>query len=51
MKQEKRQAALLEKLTLVDARKRVEEFRYLKPIDAKSGAAPAPPQKDAKGRT
>jgi len=48
MKQEKTQNALLEKLTLADARKRVEEFRYLKPIDAKSGTASAPAQKDAK---
>ena len=49
MKSEKKQNVPLERLTLADARKRVEEFRYLKPIDAKSGTASAPPQKDAKG--
>jgi hypothetical protein len=41
--------ALLEKLTLADARKRIEEFRYLKPIEGKSGAAPAPLPDKSKG--
>ena len=42
MKYEKKQNVLLEKLTLADARKRIEEFSYLKPIEGKSGVAPAP---------
>jgi len=49
MKQEKKRDALLEKLTLADARKRIEEFRDLKPIGAKSGSAPAPPLRKATG--
>jgi hypothetical protein len=51
MKKEKRQDALLEKLTLADARKRVEEFRYLKPIDAKRGVAQAPAPNKSTGST
>jgi hypothetical protein len=49
MRQEKRQNALLEKLTLADARKRIQEFGYLKPIEGKSGAVPAPPPNKSKG--
>jgi len=49
MKYEKKQNVLLEKLTLADARKRIEEFRYLKPIEGKSGAVPAPPPIKSKG--
>ena len=49
MKYGKKQDALLEKLTLADARKRIEEFRHVKPVEAKSGVAPAPPQRSAKG--
>ena len=49
MKQEKKRDALLEKLTLADARKRIEEFRALKPIGGKSGSAPAPPVSKATG--
>ena len=49
MKQEKRHNVLLEKLTLAEARKRIEEFRYLKPIEAKSGVAPAPPPNQSQG--
>jgi len=49
MKHEKKQDALLQKLTLADARKRIEEFRHVKPIEGKSGSAPAPPRRDAKG--
>ena len=48
MKYEKKHNVLLEKLTLADARKRIEEFRYLKPIEGKSGAVPAPPPKKSK---
>jgi hypothetical protein len=49
MRPEKRQNALLEKLTLADARNRIEEFRYLKPIEGKSGTVPAPPPSKSKG--
>ena len=49
MKQEKRHNVLLEKLTLTEARERVEEFKYLKPIDGKSGVRAAPPPTKAKG--
>jgi len=49
MKSEKKQDVLLEKLTLANARKRVEEFRYLKPTEPKSGVAPAPPPNKSKG--
>lgn len=48
MKYGKKNDALLEKLTLAQARKRIEEFRHLKPIEARSGVAPAPPQRRAK---
>jgi hypothetical protein len=48
MKPEKKQDALLEKLTLADARKRIDEFRHLKPIEPKSGGAPAPPHNNPK---
>jgi hypothetical protein len=51
MRQEKRQNVLLEKLTLADARKRIEEFKYLKPIEGKSGVAPAPPPIKSKSRS
>jgi len=49
MKHEKKHDALLEKLTLADARKRIEAFKYLKPIEGKRGGAAAPPRNDAKG--
>jgi len=49
MKSENKQDVLLEKLTLANARKRVEEFRYLKPTEPKSGVAPAPPPNKSKG--
>ena len=49
MKHEKKQDALLEKLTLADARKRVEEFRHVKPIEGKNGSTPAPLHDKAKG--
>lgn len=39
---EKKPDALLEKLTLAEVRKRIEEFRHVKPIAGKSGSAPAP---------
>jgi hypothetical protein len=48
MKHEKKQDALLERLTLADARKRIEEFRHLKPIEPKSGGVPAPPHNNPK---
>ena len=51
MKPEKKRNVLLENLTLADARKRIEEFRHLKPVDAKSGTAPAPARNNAKGAT
>jgi hypothetical protein len=49
MKQEKRHNVLLEKLTLAEARERVEEFKDLKPIDGKSGVTAATPPTKAKG--
>jgi hypothetical protein len=49
MKPEKKHNALLEKLTLSEARKRIEEFRHVKPIEGKSGSAPVPPHDSAKG--
>jgi hypothetical protein len=49
MKYEKKQNVLLERLTLAEARKRVAEFRHVKPIEGKSGSAPAPPRERAKG--
>lgn len=49
MKYENKQSVWLEKLTLADARKGVEEFRHLKRIDGKRGAAAAPPRSRAKG--
>jgi hypothetical protein len=48
MKPVKKRNALLENLTLADARKRIEEFRHLKPVDAKSGMTPAPAGNAAK---
>jgi hypothetical protein len=42
MKPEKKDNALLKKLTLADARKRIEEFRHLTPVEGKAGSAPAP---------
>ena len=42
MKYAKKQDALLEKLTLAEARKRIEEFRQVKPVEGKSGSAAAP---------
>jgi hypothetical protein len=49
MKSEKKQNALLEKLTLADASVRIEEFRHLKPIEGKRGGAAAPAQRSTKG--
>jgi hypothetical protein len=48
MKPVKKRDALLENLTLADARKRVEEFRHLKPVDPKSETTPAPSGNAAK---
>jgi len=48
MRREKKQDALLEKLTLADARKRIDEFRHLKPIEGKSGSTSAPSPHDRK---
>jgi hypothetical protein len=49
MKPEKKRNLLLENLTLADARKRIEEFRHLKPVDPKSETTPAPAGNAAKG--
>jgi hypothetical protein len=49
MKHEKKQDAWLEKLTLADARKRVDEFKHVKQIAGKPRGAAAPPRNDAKG--
>jgi hypothetical protein len=49
MKPEKKRNVLLENLTMADARKRIEEFRHLKPVDAKSRITPAPAGNAAKG--
>jgi hypothetical protein len=49
MKNEKKPDAWLEKLTLADARKRIEEFEHVKQIEGKRGGAAAPPRNDAKG--
>jgi hypothetical protein len=49
MKYEKKQNVLVEKLTLADARKRIEEFRHVKPIEGKRGVAAALPLNNPKG--
>jgi hypothetical protein len=49
MKPEKKPNAALEKLTLADARKRIAEFKHLKPIEGKRGGAAVRPPKDAQG--
>jgi hypothetical protein len=49
MKHEKKQNASLEKLTVAEARKRIDEFKHLKPIEGKRGGAAAPPHDHAKG--
>jgi hypothetical protein len=51
MKPVKKRDVLLENLTLADARKRIEEFRHLKPVDAKSRTTPAPAGNATKGAT
>ena len=51
MKPEKKRNLLLENLTLADARKRIEEFRHLKPVDPKSGTAAPPAGNATKGAT
>ena len=48
MKPDKKYNALLEKLTLAEVRQRIDEFRHVKPVEAKSGVAPAPPPRRAK---
>ena len=48
MKHEKKPDALLEKLTLAEARERIDEFRHVKPVEARSGVAAASPRRDAK---
>jgi hypothetical protein len=51
MKPVKKRDALLENLTLADARQRVEEFRHLKPVEPKSKTTPAPSGNAAKNAT
>jgi hypothetical protein len=49
MKYEKKHNVLLEKLTLAEASRRIEEFRHVKPIEGKRGTAAAPPRSNPKG--